>query len=207
MRYDRPHHDGATLMIIIGLTGSIGMGKSTTARMFRDAGVPVQDADAVVHALYRGDAVAPVEALFPGVAEAGVVDRERLRTRVLGDPEALARLEAVVHPMVRQARDLFLEEMKGRNEPVVVLDVPLLLETGVDRQVDHIVVVSAPEAVQKARVLARPGMTPERLSAILASQVPDAEKRRRADTVIETGCGLGEARRQVAALLNRLRGE
>lgn len=191
-------------MIVIGLTGSIGMGKSTTAEMFREAGLPVLDADAVVHALYRGAAVAPVEAAFPGVEANGAVDRERLRARVLADPAALRRLESIVHPLVAEARRAFLAEAEASGAPLAVLDVPLLFETGLDREVDHIVVVSAPETVQKARVLARPGMTEDQLSAIMSKQVPDAEKRRRADTIIETGAGFDEARAQVRALLARL---
>jgi dephospho-CoA kinase len=192
-------------MIVVGLTGSIGMGKSTTAQMFRDEGVPVLDADAVVHALYRGAAVAPVEAAFPGVVVDGVIDRERLRGRVLADPAALQRLESIVHPLVAEARRAFLAEAARRAEPVVVLDVPLLFETGLSAAVDHVVVVSAPEPVQKARVLARPGMTEGQFSAMVAKQVPDAEKRRRADTVIGTDAGLDPARDQVRALLERLR--
>ena len=192
-------------MIVIGLTGSVGMGKSTTAELFRDEGVPVLDADAVVHDLYSGTAVAPVNNAFPGVARDGVIDRERLRIRVLGDSAALKRLESIVHPLVRQARDRFLLEARADDTPVVVLDIPLLFETGLDAEVDRIVVVSAPEAVQKARVLARPGMTEARLSAILAAQVPDAEKRGRADDVVETGQGLDHARAQVRALLRRVR--
>ena len=192
-------------MIVIGLTGSIGMGKSTTAQMFRDEGVPVLDADAVVHALYSGAAVPLVEAAFPGVAENGTIDREQLRTRVLADPAALQRLEAIVHPLVAEARRDFLAETASHNAPVAVLDIPLLFETGLHREVDHIVVVSAPEAVQKARVLARPGMTEAQLSGILAKQVPDAEKRRRAHSVIETGLGVDHARAQVRGLLERLR--
>ena len=194
-------------MIILGLTGSIGMGKSTTAGMFRDAGVPVYDADAAVHELYRGAAVAPVEAAFAGVSQDGAIDRERLRQRVLGDPAALGRLESIVHPLVAAEREAFVRAAADRQEPLIVLDIPLLFETGAERTVDHVVVVSAPEPVQKARVLARPGMTPERLSAILAHQVPDAEKRQRAGFVIDTGHGLESARAQVAALLVRLRSD
>jgi dephospho-CoA kinase len=195
------------VLIILGLTGSIGMGKSTTAAMFRDAGVPVYDADAAVHALYRGAAVAPVEAAFPGVSQDSEIDRERLRQRVLGDPAALRRLEAIVHPLVAAEREAFVRAAAARHEPLIVLDIPLLFETGAERTVDQIVVVSAPEAVQKARVLARPGMTPDRLSAILAQQMPDAEKRRRASFVIDTGHGLETARAQVADLLAKLRSD
>ena len=192
-------------MIVIGLTGSIGMGKSTTAQMFRDQGVPVLDADEVVHALYGGTAVSPVESAFPGVSIDGTIDRERLRARVLGDSEALKRLECIVHPLVAEARQTFLAEARARKAPLVVLDIPLLFETGLDREVDQIVVVSAPEAVQKARVLARPGMTEAQLSAILARQVPDAEKRSRADWVVDTGAGLEAASTQVRALMSKVR--
>ena len=192
-------------MMVLGLTGSIGMGKSTTAQLFRDAGVQVHDADAAVHELYNGRAVGPVEAAFPGVSQGGVIDRELLRRRVLGDPAALNRLEAIVHPLVTAERKRFVEAAAERGEALVVLDIPLLFETGLESVVDKVIVVSAPESVQKARVLARPGMTAERLSAILARQVPDAEKRRRADTVIDTGQGIEAARAQVTALLDRLR--
>jgi dephospho-CoA kinase len=193
-------------MIILGLTGSIGMGKSTTAQMFRDAGVPVFDADAAVHALYRGAAVAPVEAAFPGVTRDGAIDRVLLAARVLADPEALHRLESIVHPLVAAERRTFLDTARRDGAPVVVLDIPLLFETGGEAAVDAVAVVSAPESVQKARVLSRPGMTPERFSAILAKQVPDTEKRRRADFVIETGEGMDAARARAADILAALRG-
>ncbi|MDX7953534.1 dephospho-CoA kinase [Lichenihabitans sp. Uapishka_5] len=188
-------------MQVIGLTGSIGMGKSTTAAMFRDAGVPVHDADASVHALYRGAAVAPVEAAFPGVTEGGAIDRDRLRARVLGDAAALQTLEAIVHPLVAAARDAFLDEAKASGAPLAVLDIPLLYEVGAERHCDRVAVVTAPEAVQKARVLARPGMTEAMFSAILARQVPDAEKRRRADWIIDTSGGLDAARRVVERIV------
>ncbi len=191
-------------MIKIGLTGSIGMGKSTTAQMFRDAGVPVLDSDQIVHDLYRGAAVAPIEKEFPGVVIGGVVDRARLAERVLGDSEALRRLEAIVHPLVWAARDDFLEDQAARGARVVVYDVPLLFETGAEKSVDLIVVVSAPEDVQKARVLARPGMTEGKLAAILAKQVPDSEKRARADFVVDTGGGHEAARAQVQDILRQL---
>ena len=189
-------------MVILGLTGSIGMGKSTTAAMFRDAGVPVFDADACVHALYRGAAVAPVEEAFPGVTRDGAVDRELLRQRVLDDAAVLRRLEGIVHPLVRRERAAFLAG--AARAPLAVLDIPLLFETGADAEVDAVAVVSAPEAVQKSRVLARPGMTAERFSAILSQQVPDAEKRRRARFVIDTGEGLEPARAQVRAVIAAL---
>ena len=193
-------------MIVLGLTGSIGMGKSTTAAMFREEGVPVHDADAVVHALYRGAAVEAIEAAFPGTTQDGTVDRDLLRARVLGDHAAMRRLEAIVHPLVGAARDAFLAEARARGEAVAVLDIPLLYEVGADRACDRVVVVSAPEAVQKARVLARPGMTAAQFSAILAKQVPDAEKRRRADWVIDTGSGLDAAREAVRRILAEAKG-
>jgi dephospho-CoA kinase len=191
-------------MIRIGLTGSIGMGKSTTAQMFREEGVPVLDSDQIVHDLYRGAAVAPIEAEFPGVAVGGVIDRARLAERVLGDSDALKRLEAIVHPLVWAARDDFLKDQAAQGAKVVVYDVPLLFETGAEKSVDVIVVVSAPEDVQKTRVLARPGMTEEKLAAILAKQVPDSEKRARADFVVDTGGGVETARSQVRDILRQL---
>ena len=191
-------------MIRVGLTGSIGMGKSTTAAMFREAGAPVLDSDQIVHDLYRGAAVAPIEAAFPGVATDGVVDREKLGRRVLSDPEALKRLEAIVHPLVWAERDRFLKEQEARGARIVVYDVPLLFETGAQDSVDVIVVVSAPEDVQRARVLARPGMTEEKFAAILKKQVPDAEKRARADHVVDTSQGLDAARAQAAGIVRLL---
>ncbi len=191
-------------MVILGLTGSIGMGKSTTAAMFRDAGVPVFDADAAVHDLYRGAAVAPVEEAFPGVTAGGVVDRELLRQRVLDDAAVLGRLEGIVHPLVQAERAAFLAAAAASGAPLAVLDIPLLFETGADAAVDAVAVVTAPAAVQKARVLARPGMTEARFSAILAQQVPDAEKRARARFVIDTGAGLDAARAQVRAVMAAL---
>jgi dephospho-CoA kinase len=191
-------------MIRIGLTGSIGMGKSTTAQMFRVAGVAVLDSDQIVHDLYRGAAVAPIEQAFPGVVVDGVVDRGTLAERVLGDAAALKRLEDIVHPLVWAARDRFLCEQEAQGAKRVVYDVPLLFETGAEKSVDVIVVVSAPEDVQKARVLARPGMTEEKFAAILAKQVPDSEKRARADFVVDTGRGLEAARIEVAAVLRAL---
>ena len=191
-------------MVILGLTGSIGMGKSTTASMFREAGVRVFDADAAVHALYAGAAVPAVEEAFPGTTKDGVVDRELLRQRVFDDPGVLRRLETIVHPLVQQARATFLDEASAAGAGLVVLDIPLLYETGAEGAVDTVAVVSAPEAVQKARVMARTGMTDERFSAIIARQVPDIEKRRRADFVIETGDGLEPAQAQVSAVIAAL---
>jgi dephospho-CoA kinase len=188
-------------VIVLGLTGSIGMGKSTTAALFRDEGVPVQDADQVVAELYArgGAAVGPIDEAYPGAVRDGAVDRAALSERVLGDPAALARLEAIVHPLVRAERDRFLT--REGDAPVVVFDVPLLLEAGIDREVDAVVVVSAPQAVQRERVLSRPGMTEEKLAQILARQVPDADKRARADFVIDTSRGIEAAREQVRTVL------
>ena len=168
-------------MRIIGLTGSIGMGKSTTMQLFAEAGVPVYDADAAVHEVYAGEAVPVVEAAFPGTTGNGKVDRQKLSERVLGNPEALKKLEQIVHPMLGARRLKFLDDAEKSGAPVVVMDVPLLFETGGEKRVDAVVVVSAPAEVQRARVLARENMTPEKLEAILARQTPDAEKRKRAD--------------------------
>lgn len=192
-------------MIVLGLTGSIGMGKSTTAKMFREAGVPVHDSDETVHRLYAGRAVPLIDAAFPGTVVEGAVDRTRLGAAVLGNSDALKRLEAIVHPLVRADADAFVERHRQDGADVVLLDIPLLFETGGEARVDRIVVVSAPADVQRERVMARPGMTEEKFAAILAKQVPDAEKRRRADFVIETGKGLDHAREQVLALLETLK--
>ena len=194
-------------MIVLGLTGSIGMGKSTTARMFEDAGVPVHDSDATVHRLYAGPAAPLVEEAFPGTVRDGVVDRGLLGSRVLGDKSALARLEAIIHPLVRAEADAFLEQNRKTGAPVVVLDIPLLFETGARDRVDRVLVVTADAAIQRDRVLSRPGMTLERFEAILASQVPDATKRSAADYVIDTGLGLDHARHAVASILDDLAGE
>jgi len=193
-------------MIIVGLTGSIGMGKSTTSAMFQAEGVPVYDADAAVHALYAkgGAAVAPVEAAFPGVVVDGVIDRAKLSTHVVGKPEALKKLEAIVHPLVGESRKVFFQAAAEANSPLVILDIPLLFETGGERNVAAVIVVSAPEAVQRERVMARPEMTAEKLDAILARQLPDAEKRARADIVIDTSQGLESAREQVRAAIAKL---
>jgi dephospho-CoA kinase len=194
-------------MIVIGLTGSIGMGKSTTAGFFRELGVPVHDSDAAVHALYTGRAVPPVEAAFPGVAVNGVIDRARLSQAVLGNPDALKRLETIVHPLVREEEDRFRNEALQAGAPLAVIDIPLLFETGGEARVDRIVVASAPADVQRDRVLARPGMTEEKLASILARQMPDAEKRARAHFVVDTGKGLAAARGQVRAIVDALRHE
>lgn len=194
-------------MLVLGLTGSIGMGKSTTSAMFQAQGVPVYDSDAAVHALYAsgGAAVAPVEAAFPGVVVDGAIDRARLSAAVVGNSEALAQLEAIVHPLVGAHRIGFFERAEAEGRDIVVLDIPLLYETGGEKKVDKVVVVSAPADVQRQRVLARPDMTPEKFEAILARQTPDAEKRARADFVIDTGQGLDHARDQVRDLLTLLR--
>ena len=188
-------------MFILGLTGSLGMGKSTTARFFAEEGVPVHDADAVVHRLYEGEAVPAIEAAFPGVTAAGKVDRNRLAARVLGDSAALERLERIVHPLVQEAERRLIAAAEAGGEKVALLDIPLLFETGGDRRVDAVVVVSAPPEVQQSRVLERPGMTLEKLEAILAKQMPDAEKRRRADFIVDTSRGFEAARAQVRAIL------
>ncbi len=192
-------------MLIIGLTGSIGMGKSTVAAMLRECGVPVFDADAEVHRLQGpGGALVPaIEAQFPGMTGPGGVDRVRLGRAVFGDDAALARLEAIVHPAVAKARAAFLEA--HAETPLVVFDIPLLFEKGGEAGVDHILVVSAPEAVQRARVLARPGMTPQKFDQIRARQTPDGQKRARAHDVINTGASLDATRARVAALIARLR--
>jgi dephospho-CoA kinase len=188
-------------MFVLGLTGSIGMGKTTTAQFFADAGVPVHDADAAVHRLYEGEAVAAIEAAFPGTTAGGKVDRDKLAQQVLGNPDALKKLEAIVHPLVRQDSERFLAEAEARGEPVVVLDIPLLFETGGAERVDAIVVVSAGPDEQRARVLERPGMTIEKLEAITAKQIPDAEKRARADFVVDSSKGFDFARAQVHEIL------
>ncbi len=193
-------------MIVLGLTGSIGMGKSTTAAMFRELGVPVHDSDAAVHALYAGRAAPLVEAAFPGVVRDGAVDRAALSARVIGHPDEMKRLEAIVHPLVRAEEMIFRTRAATARAPVAVLDIPLLFETGGERRVDAVVVVTAPPDVQRARVLARPGMTEERFAAILARQTPDAEKRRRAHFVVDTSQGLASAKRQVADILRALAG-
>ena len=194
-------------MIILGLTGSIGMGKSTTARMFAEEGAPVYDADASVHALYEpgGAAVGPISAAFPGAVRNGAVDRQALSALVLDRPDALRQLEEIVHPLARQAQASFLQQAEASGASVAVMDVPLLFETGGDAHVDAVAVVTAPAGVQRDRVLARPTMTPEKLEQILARQMPDDEKRRRADFVINTGFGLEHARKQVRAVLAALR--
>ena len=191
-------------MFVLGLTGSLGMGKSTTAGFFAELGVPVHDADATVHRLYKAEAVAPIEAAFPGTTVNGEVDREKLAKRVLDDPAAIKKLEEIVHPLVRAAEEHFLTEAERKNARVAVLDIPLLFETGGDRRCDAVVVVSAPEDVQRARIFERPGMTAQKFSAIAANQMPDAEKRKRADFVVDTSKGFDAARAQVREILARV---
>ena len=190
-------------MIVLGLTGSIGMGKTATAALFAEEGARVHDADATVHALYArgGTAVGPIAAAFPEAVSSGEVDRWTLGRLVAGDPEALRRLEAIVHPLVAAEREVFLAQARADGVAVAVLDAPLLFESGQADGVDAVVVASAPEAVQRERVLARPEMTPEKLEGLLARQLPDADKRARADFVVDTGQGLDVARDQVRDIL------
>jgi dephospho-CoA kinase len=191
-------------MFVLGLTGSLGMGKSTTAGFFAELGVPVHDADATVHRLYKDEAVPLIEAAFPGTAVGGEVDREMLAKHVLDDPTAIKKLEGIVHPLVRAAEERFLAEAKRKNAPVAVLDIPLLFETGGDLRCDAVVVVSAPEDVQRARIFERPRMTAQKLAGIAANQMPDAEKRKRADFVVDTSKGFDAARAQVREILARV---
>ena len=187
-------------MFVLGLTGSIAMGKSTTARLFAEEGVPVYDADATVHRLYEGDAAAAIEAAFPGTTQDGKVDRAALGQRMVGDAEALRFLESIVHPLVGRVREQFLADAEATGAKVAVLDIPLLFETGGESRVDAVVVVSAPADVQRTRMLER-GIPADRLEALLARQMPDAEKRRRADFVVDTSQGIEPARAQVRAIL------
>ena len=188
-------------MIILGLTGSIGMGKSTTAKLFEEAGVPVYDADATVHRLYEGEAVPLIEAAFPGTTVNGKVDRARLSAQVMHDPVAIRRLEAIVHPMLGASRQKFLEDAERSGAPVAVVDVPLLYETGGEKRVDAVVVVTTTPENQRQRILARDNMTEEKLNAILARQLPDAEKRKRADFVVDTSHGLDPVRARIRDIL------
>lgn len=193
-------------MFRLGLTGSIGMGKSATAAMFRTRGVPVHDADLAVHALYRGRAAGPIGDAFPGTVVDGIVDRTRLGAAVLGDGEALRRLEALVHPLVRAEEAAFLARAQAGGARLVVLDIPLLFETGGAARLDAVVVVTTTHEQQRARVLARPGMDEAKLDAILAKQMPDAEKRRRAHFLVDTGAGFPRAERDVSGILRALAG-
>ena len=188
-------------MIILGLTGSLGMGKSTTAKMFAEAGVLVHDADAVVHRLYEGEAVPLIEAAFPGSTAGGKVDRGKLGQRVIGNAAAMRKLEAIVHPLVRKAEERFLAEAARAGATVAVLDIPLLFETGGDKRCDAVVVVSAPPGTQRARVLERPGMTEAKFQALAGKQMPDADKRARADFIVDSGQGYEAARAQVREIL------
>ena len=193
------------MTFVLGLTGSIGMGKSATAAIFRRLGVPVHDADAAVHALYRGRAAPLIERAFPGTVTGAVVDRAKLGAAVLNDPEGLTTLEALVHPLVREEEQAFLRRVSG-TAPVAVLDIPLLFETGGEARCDAVLVVSAPASVQKQRVMARPGMTEEKFTAILHKQMPDAEKRGRAHFLVDTGRGFASAEAQVRSVLACLAG-
>jgi dephospho-CoA kinase len=193
-------------MLVIGLTGSIGMGKSTAAARFRELGIAVCDADAEVHKLYEGAAVAPIEAAFPGTTAAGKVDRQKLAEALLADPSRFKQLEAIVHPLVFAAQRDFLRAEAARAAAMAVLEVPLLLEGTGHTRVDVVVVVSAPAVVQRERVLARPGMTPEKLDQLLARQVPDEQKRARADFVVDTGGTLAESAAQVDKIVESLQG-
>jgi dephospho-CoA kinase len=192
------------MTFILGLTGSIGMGKSATAAMFRARGVLVHDADAAVHRLYAGPAVGAVEAAFPGVTVNGAVDRARLGQKVFGNAEAMKKLEAIVHPLVRGAERAFLEEARNKNASLAVLDIPLLFETGGERRCRAVAVVTAPAWIQRERVMARPGMDEERFAAILARQLPDVDKRRRAHFLIDSSRGLAFAQEQVGAIIAAL---
>jgi dephospho-CoA kinase len=189
-------------MIILGLTGSIGMGKSTTAKLFAEAGVPVYDADATVHMIYAGEAVPAVEAAFPGTTSGGKVDRGKLSAQVVHDPAAIKRLEQIVHPMLQRYHQQFLEDAERAGAPVAVMDVPLLFETGGEKRVDAVVVVTTAPEVQRERILARGTMTAETLDAILARQLPDAEKRQRADFVVDTSHGLEPVRARIRDILD-----
>ncbi len=188
-------------MIVLGLTGSIGMGKSTTANLFAEAGVPVYDADAAVHRLYEGEAVAAIEAAFPGTTAGGKVDRNQLSARVVHDPAAMNRLEEIVHPMLRASRQKFLRDAAASGASVAVVDVPLLFETGGEKRVDAVVVVTTNPELQRERIFARPNMTEEKLGAILARQMPDAEKRKRAHFVVDTSHGLDPVRARIRDIL------
>jgi dephospho-CoA kinase len=194
--------DGSA-MIILGLTGSIGMGKSTTAKLFAEAGVPVYDADATVHMVYEGEAAPAIEAAFPGTTAGGKVDRTRLSAQVVHDAEAMKRLEQIVHPMLRAYHQKFLDDAEQSGAPVAVVDVPLLYETGGEKRVDAVVVVTTSPEIQRERILSRDNMTSEKLDAILARQLPDAEKRKRADFIVDTSHGLDPVRARIRDILDR----
>ena len=188
-------------MIVLGLTGSIGMGKSTTAKLFAEAGVPVYDADATVHKIYEGEAAPLIEAAFPGTTENGKVDRQKLSARVVHDADAMKQLETIVHPLLRSHHQKFLEDSEISGAPVAVVDVPLLYETGGEKRVDAVVVVTTAPEIQRERILARPNMDAAKLDAILARQMPDAEKRKRADFVVDTSHGLEPVRTSIRDIL------
>jgi dephospho-CoA kinase len=188
-------------MRVLGLTGSIGMGKSTTAKLFAEAGVPVYDADATVHKIYQGEAAPAIEAAFPGTTVDGRVDREKLSAQVVHNPAAMKQLEQIVHPMLRAYHQAFLDEAERSGAPVAVVDVPLLFETGGEKRVDAVVVVSTSPEIQRERILARDNMTNEKLDAILARQLPDAEKRKRADFIVDTSHGLEPVRTRIGEIL------
>ncbi|MBV8923270.1 dephospho-CoA kinase [Bradyrhizobium sp.] len=191
-------------MRVLGLTGSIGMGKSTTAKLFAEAGVPVYDADATVHKVYEGEAVPAIEAAFPGTTANGRVDRARLSAKVVHDPAAIKRLEGIVHPMVRAYHQRFLDDAERAGAAVAVVDIPLLFETGGDQRVDAVVVVTTSPEIQRERILARGTMSGETLDAILAKQMPDQEKRRRADFVVDTSHGLDPVRARIRDILDQV---
>ncbi|UFX45310.1 dephospho-CoA kinase [Bradyrhizobium sp. 41S5] len=188
-------------MLILGLTGSIGMGKSTTAKLFMEAGVPVYDADAAVHQLYEGEAAPAIEAAFPGTTENGKVDRAKLSARVVHDPAAMRQLEQIVHPMLGASRQKFFADAEAARAPIVVVDVPLLYETGGEKRVDAVVVVTTTPELQRERVLARGTMDAAKLDAIIAKQMPDAEKRKRADFIVDTSHGLDPVRARIRDIL------
>jgi dephospho-CoA kinase len=190
-------------MIILGLTGSIGMGKSTTAKLFEEAGVPVYDADAAVHKIYEGEAAPAIEAAFPGTTADGKVDRNKLSAKVVHDPAAMKRLEQIVHPMLGASRQKFLHDAEQSGAPVAVVDIPLLFETGGEKRVDAVVVVTTTPEIQLQRILERDNMTGEKLEAILARQLPDAEKRKRADFVVDTSHGHDPVRARIRDILDQ----
>ncbi|TCS02457.1 dephospho-CoA kinase [Rhizobium sp. BK418] len=192
-------------MLKIGLTGSIGMGKSTAAKLFAEAGVPVNDSDAVVHDLYAGEAAPLVDAAFPGTMKNGAVDRQELGRQLAQNPDGFKRLEQIVHPLVRKREIEFLQREKEAGAEMVVLDIPLLFETGAEQRVDAVVVVSADPQIQRKRVLARPNMTEEKFNMILSRQISDAEKRRRADYIVDSSHSIETARKQVANIIAELK--
>jgi dephospho-CoA kinase len=196
---------GEAIVIIIGLTGSIGTGKSTTAGMFREASIPVHDSDRAVHTLYNGPTSKFVEDAFPGVLSAGKVDRAKLASKVFNDPEALRRLEGIIHPLVALDRDAFIERQTRLDQPIIVLDIPLLFELGLNANVDLLIVTTVAAEIQRERVLARPGMTMERYNSILGKQVPNSEKCRRAHAIVDTSFGMEQAQSQVEAILRSIR--